>query len=80
MNFSLTQKCSALLSKDIRRDDFLEYTREEYDEIRQDYFDGLKDKKYLSLAEARKRKLKIDWASYEPGKILDTSSNLLINL
>ncbi len=59
--------CSSLLLKDKQREEFLEFVAEEYDEIRQDYFDGLKDKRYVSLSEARQNKLKIDWNEFEPG-------------
>lgn len=58
--------CSSLLAKDTQRDDFLEYIHEEYEEIRADYFQSLKEKKYLSLAECRRNKLKINWNEYEP--------------
>ena len=56
-----------MLAKNTQTDEFLEYVVEEYEEIRQDYFENLKDKKYLTLSEARKRKLRIDWNNYNPG-------------
>jgi len=59
-------KCSSLLTKDTQREEFLEYINEDYEDIRQDYYEGIKDKKYVSLSDARKNKLKIDWSDYEP--------------
>ena len=58
--------CSALLSIEVEgaKEEFLEYLREEYADIRADYFENLKEKKYLSLAEARAKKYQIDWANF----------------
>ena len=58
--------CSALLATEDQRDDFLDAVREDYEEIRSDYYDNVKDKKYVTLAESRKRKYKLDWAEFEP--------------
>jgi 5-methyltetrahydrofolate--homocysteine methyltransferase len=49
-----------------QRDEFLEFIQEEYEEIRADYFENLKEKKYLSLNESREKKLKIDWTNFKP--------------
>ena len=43
------------------RDEYIKDVREEYTEMRADYFAGLKDKRFVSLEEARKRKPKITW-------------------
>lgn len=52
--------CSSLLSKENgQREEFLDYVREEYEEIRADYYDTLKEKKYVSLTEARRNQLKV---------------------
>lgn len=52
--------CSSLLAEDdATRDEFLEYVRDEYDEIRADYFDTLKDRVYVSLNEARRNSFKV---------------------
>lgn len=52
--------CSSLLSKETGQyDEFLELVKEEYDDIRADYYDGLKDKKYVSITEARRNQLKV---------------------
>ncbi|CAF0738701.1 unnamed protein product [Brachionus calyciflorus] len=70
--------CSSLLAED-SRGDFLELISEEYDEIRQDYYDTLKDRKYVSLSEARKNKLKIDWSDYKPVEPQFIGSKTLID-
>ena len=62
-------QCSSLLSKDGSKDEFVDYIKEEYEEIRNDYFATQREKKYLSLSECRKNKLKIDWEKFSPGKI-----------
>ncbi len=60
--------CSSLLAKDKQREEFLDFVVEEYEEIRQDYYEGVKDKRYVSLSEARQHRFKIDWSDFEPGK------------
>jgi 5-methyltetrahydrofolate--homocysteine methyltransferase len=59
---------SALLDDRLRHD-FMEELDEEYEEMRQDYYESLSDKRYLSLAAARQKALVIDWAKepvYKP--------------
>ena len=63
-------QCSALLAQNEQKSEFIDYIKEEYEEIRNDYFDNLKDKSYLSLAESRKRKLVLDWSNFKPGKLI----------
>ena len=43
----------------------MEDVNEEYEDIRQDHYDNLLERKYLSLEEARTRALKIDWSSFK---------------
>ncbi|KAL5008011.1 hypothetical protein ScPMuIL_013592 [Solemya velum] len=57
--------CSALIDQK-EKEDFMEEVVEEYDEIRSDYTDILKDYKFLSLEESRGRKFCIDWSDYPP--------------
>lgn len=57
--------CSALLDNQ-QKEEFLIDLNEEYEDIRKDYYDTLMDRKYLSLNEARRKKLRIDWTAYEP--------------
>ncbi len=56
------------MDKTDQREEYLQYIIEEYEEIRQDYYNGLKESKYVSLSEARQKKFKIDWSDYTPGK------------
>ncbi|KAM9424222.1 methionine synthase isoform 2-T3 [Pholidichthys leucotaenia] len=52
--------CSQLLDETVREDYFQDVT-EEYEEIRQDHYDSLKDRRFLSLSQARQKALHIDW-------------------
>ncbi|XP_019625981.1 PREDICTED: methionine synthase-like [Branchiostoma belcheri] len=56
--------CSALMDED-QKEDLTEEVAEEYEEIREEHYDSLKDRKYLPIEKARARKLEVDWASYE---------------
>jgi 5-methyltetrahydrofolate--homocysteine methyltransferase len=42
--------------------EFMRDVREEYAELRKDYYASLTDRKYLSLADARAKKLVLDWS------------------
>lgn len=42
--------------------------REEYDQLREGYLSRSRDKNYLSIEEARKNKLQLDWNAFEPVK------------
>lgn len=42
--------------------------KEEYSKLREDYLNRSREKKFLSIEEARKNKFKIDWESYQPTK------------
>ncbi|XP_065059051.1 methionine synthase-like isoform X2 [Rhopilema esculentum] len=55
---------SALLDEG-RKEEFIEETAEEYEEIREDHYDSLKDRKYVSIQKARDRRFKIDWNGFE---------------
>eukprot|EP00755_Sulcionema_specki_P009190 Sspe_Gene.6204::Locus_2091_Transcript_1_2_Confidence_0.750_Length_3889::g.6204::m.6204/K00548/metH, MTR; 5-methyltetrahydrofolate--homocysteine methyltransferase len=48
------------------KEEFLEDTHETYEEMRDEYWAGIKDRKCLSLEEARKRKLVIDFDAHPP--------------
>ena len=37
---------------------------EEYEDIRQDHYDNLLERKYLSLEQARSRALNVDWSNF----------------
>lgn len=52
------------------KDEFAQDVREEYEDLREEHYDGLKDRKYLKYSDAKDRKLKIDWTNISqiPGK------------
>ena len=39
-----------------------------YEDIREDHYDGLTEKKYLSLEQSRAKSLTTDWKSFKPTK------------
>jgi len=55
---------SSLLGKD--KSDFLEEVREQYADLREEYTATMTDRKFKSLADARTKALKIDWAAAPP--------------
>ena len=59
--------CSTLLDEDNKDEYALEF-KEEYEEMREEYFDGLQERRYVSLETARNNKLILDWASFEAVK------------
>ena len=56
-----------LLQKEIR-DDYKKTIRDDYDKLRENYLSRGKEKNYLTLAQARANKLKLDWQKFEPKK------------
>jgi len=42
--------------------------REDYDQLREGYLNRSREKNFLSISEARKNKLQLDWKSYLPSK------------
>ncbi|KAG0238891.1 hypothetical protein BGW42_000052 [Actinomortierella wolfii] len=52
---------SNLLDEKVR-EEFIDEIGEEYEEIREDHYEGLKDRRYLSLQAARENGLKLDWS------------------
>ncbi len=47
---------------------YVKAIREEYDTLREGYLNRSRDKNYLSIEEARKNKLKLDWLNFNPVK------------
>lgn len=45
------------------KEDYVNEIRNEYQNLRQEYFENQKDKSFVSLAKARSRKVKADWSS-----------------
>ncbi|KAI9179054.1 hypothetical protein H9P43_005716 [Blastocladiella emersonii ATCC 22665] len=56
---------SSLLDEKLR-DDFIDSIDEEYEELREDHYDSLKDKQYAPLATARAQAFRIDWFANPP--------------
>ncbi|KAJ3315208.1 hypothetical protein HDU93_004658 [Gonapodya sp. JEL0774] len=50
----------------VNKDDFVEDLKEEYEDLRQEHYDGLKERRYLTLAKAREGKLQVDWVKTPP--------------
>ena len=48
-----------------QHDEFVEDMREQYAEMREEFYAGLEDRKYLSLAQAQARCATVDWAAPE---------------
>lgn len=57
---------AAALLDENQREDFIADIREEYEELREEYYEGLEDKRLLSLEAAREKKLRIDWSLKPP--------------
>uniref|UniRef100_A0A4X2K5K5 Methionine synthase n=1 Tax=Vombatus ursinus TaxID=29139 RepID=A0A4X2K5K5_VOMUR len=57
--------CSQLLDENLK-DDFFEEIIEEYEDIRQDHYESLKERRYLTLDQARRKGFHIDWLSEPP--------------
>ncbi|MES2411688.1 MAG: methionine synthase, partial [Bacteroidota bacterium] len=47
---------------------YVKAIREEYDKLREGYLNRSRDKNYLSIEDARKNKLKLDWDNFQPVK------------
>ena len=50
------------------KDGYVKAIREEYDKLREGYLSRSRDKNYLSIEEARKNKLQLDWNNFQPSK------------
>ncbi|KAK1170996.1 hypothetical protein AOXY_G7974 [Acipenser oxyrinchus oxyrinchus] len=55
--------CSQLLDENVK-EEYIEEITEEYEDIRQDHYDTLKDRRFWSLEQARGKGLHIDWLSH----------------
>lgn len=56
-----------LLQADIK-DSYVKTIRAEYDKLREGYLSRSRDKNYLSIEEARKNKLQLNWTDFNPVK------------
>lgn len=59
--------CSSLLDQECR-DEYIEEVADEYVDIREDHYDNLKDRKFLTLDQAKEKALQLDWNDFEPTK------------
>ena len=50
------------------KEDYVKAIREEYDNLREGYLNRSRDKNYLSIEDARKNKLQLDWNNFNPAK------------
>ncbi|MDI9256580.1 methionine synthase [Flavobacterium sedimenticola] len=50
------------------KNSYVQSVREEYDKLREGYLSRSRDKNYLSIEEARKNKLQLDWNNFTPVK------------
>lgn len=48
-----------------QKDEFIEDIREQYSEMRDEFYAGLEDRRYLTLPEAQKKALQVDWSAPE---------------
>jgi 5-methyltetrahydrofolate--homocysteine methyltransferase len=48
--------------------EYAKTVRDEYDKLREGYLNRSRDKNYLSIEDARKNKLKLDWDNFQPVK------------
>ncbi|WP_438966472.1 methionine synthase [Flavobacterium sp.] len=58
---------SNLLQKETK-ENYVKAIREEYDNLREGYLNRSRDKNYLTIEQARKNKLQLDWTNYQPLK------------
>lgn len=58
---------SNLLQKETK-ENYVKAIREEYDNLREGYLNRSRDKNYLTIEQARKNKLHLDWTNYQPSK------------
>ena len=56
------------LLKTETKESYSKNIKEEYTALREQYLSRSREKKYLSIADARKNKYKIDWDNYSPSK------------
>jgi 5-methyltetrahydrofolate--homocysteine methyltransferase len=50
------------------KDSYVQAVRSEYDQLREGYLSRSRDKNYLSIEDARKNKLQLDWDNFTPVK------------
>ncbi len=58
---------SNLLQKETK-ENYVKAIRQEYDNLREGYLNRSRDKNYLTIEQARKNKLQLDWSNFKPSK------------
>lgn len=58
---------SNLMQKETK-ENYVKAIRDEYDNLREGYLNRSRDKNYLTIEQARKNKLQLDWKNYKPTK------------
>ncbi|WP_338376798.1 methionine synthase [uncultured Flavobacterium sp.] len=58
---------SNLLQKETK-ENYVKAIRDEYDNLREGYLNRSRDKNYLTIEQARKNKLQLDWQNFQPVK------------
>ncbi|WP_339833492.1 methionine synthase [uncultured Flavobacterium sp.] len=58
---------SNLLQKETK-ENYVKAIRDEYDNLREGYLNRSRDKNYLTIEQARKNKLQLDWNNFQPSK------------
>ncbi|TMS32651.1 hypothetical protein L596_000465 [Steinernema carpocapsae] len=71
--------CSSLSDEKVR-EEFLTDIKEDYEEVRQEHYDSLKDRRFITLQDARKRAPKTNWAHFEPVKPTFLGKKALLNV
>ncbi|CAI5443923.1 unnamed protein product [Caenorhabditis angaria] len=56
--------CAALCDQTVR-DAFLQDLNEEYEDVRQEHYESLKDRRFTALEKTRDKKFQIDWKNFE---------------
>ncbi|TPD68242.1 methionine synthase [Flavobacterium microcysteis] len=74
-----------LINKNTNQE-YFKSLRTEYDELREGYLSRSRDKNFLSIAEARKNKLQLDWTNFTPvqpnnigAKVINVKLNELVD-
>ncbi|KAI8056297.1 methionine synthase [Gilbertella persicaria] len=56
---------ASLLDENMR-EEFAEDIRDDYDEMREEYYEGLEERRLLTIEAAREKKMEIDWIQHPP--------------
>ena len=71
-------QCSSLLDES-RKEEFMDDIEDLYEDIREDHYESLIDRKFLQLEQARSKALNIDWRAFQPTKPSFLGSKVFLN-